>query len=494
MKIFNIKKHRSYLTKLSLLTLPFLMMETSCKKDFLDAVPELSISDATAFDTPDRVLAQINGLYGSAKNGIFLGGRYLIAIDIRGDEFINDKTNGVTGLNVWNYTIGPDDSNNIGNIWGQGFLTINRCNVFLQGLGENASKITPELLANYKGEAKFLRALSFYSLLQLYAKPFVLDNGASPGLPLRIQAQTNSENNQLKRSTVAEVYAQILKDLNEAESELPTNYTGAAAAVALLNTTRAHKNSAVALKTRVYLTMGRYQDVITEGAKIVSENAPFTAAGRGVVNALQSDVTAIYKSPYTTLESVFSFPMTATNVPGTQNQLGYYYNSGNGANLEYYLTKAASGIFANTQWGASDVRRTAFVAAATTAKPYLTKFSNVAPFIDYVPSIRYAEVMLNVAEAEARVGSQTRGQAILEAVHKRSDASFAFAGGGQVALVNAILTERRIELLGEGFRTIDFMRLGQPIQSSGAGQAIPTNDSRYAWPIPTAEVQTNPGL
>ncbi|MBE7178469.1 MAG: RagB/SusD family nutrient uptake outer membrane protein, partial [Mucilaginibacter polytrichastri] len=291
-----------------------------------------------------------------------------------------------------------------------------------------------------------------------------------------------------------EVYAQILKDLNEAETELPGAYTGSGATLALLNTTRAHKNSAVALKTRVYLTMGRYQDVITEGNKIVSTNAPFTAAGRGVVNALQGDVTAIYKSPYTSLESVFSFPMATTNAPGTQNQLGYYFNSGGGANLEYYLTKAASGILASPQWGAADVRKTAFVAAQASAKPYLTKFSNVAPFTDFVPSIRYAEVLLNVAEAEARVGSQTRGQAILEAVHKRSDASYAFAGGGQTALVNAILTERRIELLGEGFRTIDFMRLGLPIQSSGAGQAIPTNDVRYVWPIPTAEVQTNPGL
>jgi hypothetical protein len=97
--------------------------------------------------------------------------------------------------------------------------------------------------------------------------------------------------------------------LYEAEAELPDSY-----ASALLNTTRAHKNSAIALKTRVLLAKADYAGVITEANKIVSAAAPFRATAR-VAHALQADVSAVFKAPYTTTESIFSFPMDATNAP-----------------------------------------------------------------------------------------------------------------------------------------------------------------------------------
>ena len=88
-------------------------------------------------------------------------------------------------------------------------------------------------------------------LMQLYARPYTDGNGTKLGVILKLNPETSSGDNSQARATAAEVYAQIIKDLNEAEADLPTTY-GAAAA----NTNRAHRNTAIALKTRVYLNMG----------------------------------------------------------------------------------------------------------------------------------------------------------------------------------------------------------------------------------------------
>lgn len=457
----------------------------SCKEEFLNAVPELALSDATVFSTSDRILSQVNGLYGSAKNGSLFGGRYLIYNDIRGEDWVNRTTNSVTGYSTYQGNQDPTDSY-LGNFWTQGYLTINRCNLFLEGM-EGQKVLSATLAANYKAEAKFIRALTYLGLVQFFAKPYILDKGASAGLPLRLKGETTSANNALARSTVAQIYTQILKDLDEAEAELPDSYS-----TALLNTTRAHKNTAIALKTRVYLIMGNYAKVITEANKIVSTGSPFRNTNR-VAHALQTDVTNVFKAPFTTSESIFSFPMADTNPPGTQNQIGFYFNAGN---VEYYLNTGATGIYNHPQFRATDDRKTKMTIAKTAVAnfPSSTKFSGVAPFIDFVPQIRYAEVLLNLAEAEAESGNLTRAKALLEAVHQRSDASYSFEELDKTGLVKAILLERRIEFLAEGFRANDVLRRGEPLNSFGAGAIIQPSDPRYIFGIPTLEVQTNPSI
>ncbi|MEK6547621.1 MAG: RagB/SusD family nutrient uptake outer membrane protein, partial [Bacteroidota bacterium] len=427
-----------FTNKMGILSIALAMTVSSCNKEFLSAVPELDLSDATVFNTPARVLSQVNGLYGSAKSGSLFGGRYLIYNDIRGEEWVNRTTNSVTGYSTYQGNQDPSDSY-LANFWIQGYLTINRTNLFLEGIAKNPTAVSSTLAANYRGEAKFLRALTYFSLVQYFAKPYILDKGASAGLPLRLKGETSSANNDLARSTVAQVYTQILQDLNDAETELPDSY-----GTALLNTTRAHKNTAIALKTRVKLVMGDYAGVITEANKIVSASAPFKSSSR-VAHALQSDVSAVYKAPYTTTESIFSFPMDATNAPGTQNQLGYYFNAGN---VEYYLNTGSIGIYNNPQFAATDDRKTKLTVATTAVAkfPSSTKFSGVSPYVDFVPNIRYAEVLLNLAEAEAESGNLTRATALLKAVHGRSDAAYVFpALDTKADVIKAILTERRIE-------------------------------------------------
>ncbi|MFN7119640.1 MAG: RagB/SusD family nutrient uptake outer membrane protein [Saprospiraceae bacterium] len=485
------KKYFSSYKKLIILTTMLVgIFVTSCNEDLLNPVPPTSLSDINAFDTPERIRQQISGVYDFLKAGNFYGGRFLVYHDIRGDEFLNETTNGVTGFSTWTHTV-VSSTNEVFNLWNTAYQTINRANIFIEGVEANKAVLKDDkLAAAYIGEARFVRALSYFSLLSLYARPYADGNGSKLGVPLRLIGQTGPGDNDLARSTVAEVYAQILDDLNFAEQNLPLTYTGSNAAYQ--NTTRAHRNTAIAFKTRVLLHMGRYADVITEANKIVPASAPFRASS-GVAHELQADVTRVFNTPYTTTESIFSMPFTELDLPGTQNGLGSYYNPGPRGIGDYSLNPAA--IVGDTiNWKPADARRK-FIFRNAAGKPWLNKFPAGPQHVDYAPVIRYAEVMLNLAEAIARTsGVDARAIALLNAVRGRSDAATQYTAANFAdanALIDAILLERRIELLGEGFRALDRTRLLLPIPGKANVAAVNPSQSEYIWPIPDAELATN---
>jgi hypothetical protein len=466
-----------------------LVQMTSCAKEtFVNPVPTNVISDLTAFDSKDRIEGQVRSIYASIKNAGMYGGRYQIFNDIRGGDFNNERTNVVTGFDVWNYTPSNSSTNSVQNHWSRAYYVINLANVFLDGMATKGTAIVGATLSNnYQAEARLLRAMSYYSLLQLYARPYWDGNGSKPGVPLRLKGNTGSDDYALARASVAEVYNQILADLNFAETNLPlTNGS------ATNNTIRAHRNTAIALKTRVYLSMRKYAEVITEANKIVSATAPFKASS-GVAHELQADVTNVFKT-YTTTESILSMPFASNETPGTQNQLGYYYGPAafNGGNGEYSLLP--TGILASTEWKSTDKRRN--MIAVYTGKSYLTKYSVASVFTDFAPVIRYAEVLLNLAEAKVRSTGTVDAQsiALLNAIRGRSDASTVYKAADFAnadALADAIVNERRIEFLGEGLRGTDLTRLGLPLPAKPGVAAIPATAQQYIWPISSTELLLN---
>ncbi|WP_343670287.1 RagB/SusD family nutrient uptake outer membrane protein [Chitinophaga sp.] len=455
------------------------------EKDLLDTVPSTSISDANAFGSASRILGLVNGAYDAVKGASLYGGRYLLYCDVRGEEFINVTANSYTAYESWNNSYNSG-SNDINNLWSQAYTAINDANIIIDGLATSTGVISDTLNAQYTAEAKYIRALCYFSLVTVYATPYNADQGASKGLPLRLQAETDGSNNDLARSTVAEVYTQILSDLDAAEANLPDSYS-----TDLLNTTRAHKSTAIALKTRVYLTMNNFAKVVEEAAKIVPQtSAPFSTTSYGVKHALQSDITTLFGTTYTTTESIFSMPMTSSDSYSGQSAIGYIYN----ANSEYYLNP--DGILGNAQWGSSDKRRG--LLRLTSSLYYLKKYAKASPYIDYIPVIRYAEVLLNYAEAAAQTGDLTLATNLLKAVHARSDASYTFADedvATAAALVSTIAIERRIELLGEGFRSGDLLRNLQTIPAKGSSSlqanAVEPSASNYIFPAPNNELTTN---
>lgn len=457
----------------------------SCNKDYLNPTPKTSLSSSEAFNTPERIKSLLFGIYDGVKGGNYYGSRFIVYQDIRGEEFLNELNNAVTGLQTWNHTVNSNTTE-VNTLWEQCYKTINSCNIFIDGLEKNKAILNNATLAdNYTGEALFIRALCYYSLMSIYAAPYADGNGSKNGVILRLKPEVDDSGNDLARSTVAECFTQIISDLNAAEAKLPATYTTASD-----NIIRAHKNSAIALKTRVYLAQQKWADVITEANKIVPLVAPF-AASSGVKHTLNANVADTYLKN-STLESIFSLPYTDIDAPGTQNALAHYWTAPTKGNGEYSLN--SSGILGDSiNFRVADSRRNLILKSGT--KYYLNKFPNGpgAAQLDYTPILRYAEVLLNAAEAIARSSSSVdpRAVALLEAVHKRSDATYTFNLNNQNELIDAILKERRIELLGEGFRSYDCVRLllNIPGKSNVAAQ-LPTS-AGYLWPIPSSELASN---
>ena len=474
---------------------------SACHRDQLNPTPQSSIANTTAFSTAARIQNQVLGLYTALKAGGFYGGRYLIAGDVKADNFSDELKNLITDYDVW-LGNAANSSTAVTGLWSAAYLTINNCNVFIDGMNTTGTKVVgPAAGANFIAEAKLLRAVSYYSLLQFYAKPYAMGNGANKGLPLRLTGIVGPGSSNLARSPVDSIYLQIVKDLNDAEAALPADYSGTGASAPYNNTTRAHRNTAIALKTRVYLTMQQWNNVITEANKIVTASAPFTAP-TGVAFALAPDITKCFAPPYTTAENILSLPMSSTagDNPGTQNQLGLYFSPSKGTlaggtgGSEFSLNP--TGVIADPKWLPTDKRRSFIVSSTGPAKQWLNKYPSPTPYTDYPPVIRYSEVLLNLAEARARSTNSVDAQAValLSAVRSRSDPSttYTVASFPTVSdLIAAILQERNIEFLGEGMRNNDLVRLLLPIPGKGGVATVAPGAQGYIWPISSSELTLN---
>jgi hypothetical protein len=479
--------------KISVVFVIILLMNGCVKEEWMNPAPISSVQEESIFDTKDRVIAQVNGMYSSLKSGQHLGGRFQVYNEVRDDNFIPNSSNGVTNYQTWNHTV-ISSTNEVQNLWGAVYTTINVVNVFLDGLtkawdaGKVKSFLTQAEYDQFRGEALAIRALCYFDLMQMYSKPYNLNNGTSQGVPLRLKAYKSREENNLAPSTVAEVYNQILLDLDAAEPIVALNFS-----TTNLNITRIHRNTVIALKTRVYMHLQNWAKVVTESAKIVPATAPFTAPS-GVANKLNASYAAIFVSPHSTLESIFSLPNTSANNPGTQNFLAHYFNPTSGES--YYLNQSSAAF---TALNANDARRT--MMSTVSNKIYVMKYTDNATRTDYSPVMRYAEVLLNRSEAIVRQGNAVTQEAVdlLNAVRIRSYAAGAYTLAGfadATAFLNAVLLERNIEFLGEGIRNMDLLRLGLTIPGKNGGSmgniaAVPSTSKTYYWPVPTSELSYN---
>lgn len=476
-KNFNINK---ILLSVGIISMLFLV---SCN-DLLDTTSEISLSSSSIFNTPARIEGLVNGAYKSLKSSGLYSGGLLHCNDLRGEEFICLTENSLGGGYAWQQNL-SSTTDVVTSIWAQSYQVINNANILIAGLSESQGVINDSIKRNYIGEARFLRALAYFTLVTTYARPYADNNGNNKGVPLRLKPESTSANNDLARSDVKVIYNQIINDLDTAELFLPNNYS-----TPLLNTTRAHKSTAIALKTRVYLSKHDFTKVSEEARKIVAQvQEPFSATS-GVLHKLQ-DITVIFSSDYTTVESIFSVPMTSADPP-TGTTLATVYNSA----PNYALNNTESGILSNTEWRTTDARR-GFIRTQS-GLSYLKKYAKVSPAIDYIPVIRYAEVLLNYAEAEARAGNINTSIALLQAVRHRSDATYTFPANSLTPdeIVNTIRTERRIELLGEGFRATDILRdlltfPDKPSRSSYTSREVSPTDDGYVYPLPNSEILTN---
>ncbi|RYY54803.1 MAG: RagB/SusD family nutrient uptake outer membrane protein [Chitinophagaceae bacterium] len=512
-----------------------LLALSSCKKE-LDRQPFSGIPAADAFATADKCLLSLNGVYDAAQSSPYVdggnrgypfGAANIEQGEARGEDMIN-----VAAFFQITYqaTYNPTTANNNGQ-FGALYAMINKANLSNEGFigAGTAGVITPAVALQYQAECRFLRAMAHHELVINYCRPYRDNNGTLPGVPYR-EVGLNSaalieEAKTIPRGTVADVYTKILADLDFAEANLANTSSPV--------TVRASKGAVIALKQRVKLHMGDWPGAIAEGNKLIPAGAgPYTSPIGGWVLTPSPDGPFITNPTGGSPESVFSIRNDALDGTGVNAALS---NMLGAANLGARGLLAISPIIFNKpEWLADDKRRSLLTVQGANANGsnatnnyFTTKYRRYGTMDDFAPQIRYAEVLLNQAEAEARQGTGVDARALdlLNAVRNRSlatPASQAYTAASfadKNAFISAILLERRIEFIGEGKRWPDIHRLavdpdfspggipgkvangGQGAALYGIGVAVtigeaakPYSDHRFIWPIPDTEVIQNPSF
>ena len=521
------------------LLLGTVMLAVSCEK-VLDVQPFNAFTDESVFTTSARATLALNGVYDAAQTGgPSLAGRgypFGAATIQQGDNRGEDMVNLQAFYQItYQGTYTPFTANN-NSMWDNTYGMINKANIAIEGFKKAAASgvLTAATATQFEAECRFLRALGHHELLIHFARPFLDGNGAALGVPYRDYAVTGGESlerlQKEARPTVAAAYAKLLEDINFAEANLPVTNTGGAVI-------RAQKSAAIALKQRVLLHMGQWANAVAAGNALVptTVNPATPTSARSLVGNHALTATPNGSFGFTGGNSI-----TSENIFSVKND-PLDNGSVNGAPAAMYGSTDLLGrglvcvspiIWNNTGWLAEDLRRTTLYRNGGTAigrAMMTTKYTDYSGRGDNTPIIRWAEVLLNQAEAEARVatGISQRAIDLLNMVRNRSLPSTAnqytaSSFASRTALIRAILLERRIEFLAEGRRWPDIHRTAQdPITELRSGgipakvanggvtgttlaqygiglavttsqPAIPYSDFRFIWPIPAIEVTTNP--
>jgi len=542
----NKTKYIRQIRKLAIVPVILSAMVISSCKDIIDTSPYSSIDENAAFSTPSLCELSVMGMYNAAQLGYYnaayrgypFGAAFIEQGDARGEDVVNRATFYAISYQGTYTTVSANNYY----YWSDTYRLINRANIVLEGAAKALQDgvLTEEVAHRYMGEALTFRAIAHLELLFHFAYPYKHTTNASHwGVPYRKLASTTAaavaENMAQGRNTVAECYQFILEDLNQAEQWLPTKPDSD------YPVTRFTAEACAAFKTRVYMHMWNWTDLITEAKKFETGG---TYASSSV--ALESTPGACFDQfGYSEKENIYSTENSATNNPGVNAALASMYNN-------RVLVCISPIVWRNSFWLADDKRRTEGDMVFTySGQKFTNKYKDITNKTDGAPVIRYAEVLLNEAEAYARQAlansEATCNANALAALNKVRDRALAtpltqsytassIATAAAAAslsenayLLKAILAERRIEFVCEGRRWPDIHRLqfdtyfpiggipgkiangsvaaslydlGTEITGTNYSAPYPINGDiatyptgyKFLWPIPADEINNNPTL
>lgn len=312
--------------------------------------------------------------------------------------------------------------------------------------GKDSRNEKIELLKHVSGEAHFLRAFYYFYLANAYGLPYSTASASTDfSVPLKVSEVI--EDKHFTRATCEEVYQQIWADLEAAESELegysPTTNPKLRVGIGAVK----------AFKSRVALYMERYQDAID------ATNA-FSELDYKLIDLRQHDSSNSFNNRNSS-ELIFT--------TGTYNACYIFINDStsqwNGDDNRASCFKASNDLM--EKYTANDLRLTTFFMKSAKSKAPLPNKYFVQPG-DYnytdiasdIFSIRYAEVLLNKAEALAMLNKNEEARNTLQLLREKRivGANISDIPTDNQQLIEFIRTERRMELCFEGHRWFDLRR------------------------------------
>ncbi|MVM35442.1 RagB/SusD family nutrient uptake outer membrane protein [Spirosoma sp. HMF4905] len=481
MSFINWSKQPFASTRWGILGVLFLGLFSSCEKSLIEEPKSLVVE--AFFNTATEVETATNLIYSPLRNTNY--SVYEATLECQ-----SDYANGRGSWAPLHVFQGLDDANitRVAGLWNTFYLSIRDANLVIKN-APNGKSISKADVAKYVAEAKFMRAFNYFQLVRNWA-----------GVPLR--TESNMEAIDLKKSTADEVYALIVADLTEAETNLPDNPAVAG---------RPTKWSAKTMLADVYLQLGKFAEARDKADEVIKSNkfslvptttkADFQAKVWGP--DLVSTTEEIFYLKYARQVNQGNYMLWISNHPDTK-----LFNFG-GAYVIYLDVTSAY----YKSWNSNDIRKGLWdlinfgLGANTLVSSKFTDqlaVSQVGAGNDD-PVYGYPDVLLIYAEASSRAGNgpTDAGMEALNKVHRRaygkapavaSPVDYNLADYNAATFLDLVLTERSYEFQLGGKRWLDLKRTGKVNDAvlAATGKAVATK--HLLWPIPVSEMNYNKGL
>lgn len=483
---------------------------SSCVNDWLDVAPSDGTDADAALTSSSDLAAARTGMYKALKGNSSLvdyyGQQFFVYGDVHaGDDYQYNNLGGSNRASFYydmNYQTASEftSSTSSSNVaWKSPYIVIGRANRIIAAAEGGALSDAAEAKATidqYAAEAKVLRALAHFDLVRIYGKPYTEDQGASLGVPL--VTEVLESNAKPARSTVAEVYTQVVKDLTEAISsnalatETEPGYVSVWGAKAILS--------------RVYLNMGDYANALSVAEDIIKNSGAALWTRDQYFKAWDAS---------TPNESEFLFRLNVAGSTDSNDLNGI----GNLQQREGYKEMVATKKFVDMLTSdPEDVRNEMFLPATAakevatygTNKVYLNKLRGQGGNlrnVTIVPIIRLSEVYLTAAECAFRNNDKTKAVEYLNDLVKNRTTTVASLATVDNITLERILIERRKELIGEGQRYFDALRNNETITRytseadkgwhktlSKDAQSFDRDYFKAIAAIPQEEINANPNI
>jgi len=434
---------------------------TSCEIfEVLEPQPQQSLSDVTAVQNAKDAESALTGVYSALQADAY----YFRMQPIYGpllSGYMSSTTSTTRNITFQSETnsVQPGD-NTLSNSWRDIYRMANRASNVIDKVGALSDKagFVGSRKNEILGEARFLRALAHFDALRFFGQFW--DPSSSLGIPLRL-VPGDAINAQLKRSTVAEVYASINEDLDFAIANAPS--FGQSFLVSA--------EAAKALKARVALYEGKY----AEAAQLADE-----VIGSGVFS-LENNYADIFVNRLNSPELVFG--VFASQVEGSGHTFFLLAPSSPLGQGRYDY--APSQAYLDLMDG--DPRSEASFGFAPEG-PEVRKYPNLTIGDDPTYVIRLAELYLIKAEALARSGGTIAdARTALNVVRARAGVEPSQAQTAEELLAE-IQLEKVKELAFEGSHEwFDAIRFGNIRQI----KTTVLSENQFVLPIPSDEVDPN---
>lgn len=443
--------------------LSVVVLMASCSSNFLEEYSQDLSRVKTADDIQELVTGSCNlplGLFGVQNHTYVMENRNYDILHFMSDELeenipesgnpdvasIRDEVfpfftwQKNTGLNYEGQAV---YKSNEANYWDLLYERINNCNMAIAAVGDvKADKKDDKLKLNRaEGECYFLRAFYCLTLVNLYADPYTPASASTTaGVPMKTTEYV--EDKEYSRNSVAEVYAQIVSDLTNAEKLLSN--TGKQSSIY-----HADLNCVYLLRSRVALYMQDWATAKDYAERSLAQNSTL----QNLVGADESTYPINKDNP----EVIYS---------NGSSCFGNMLFQSPERSKRYMPVWTISEHLYNLYTG-DDGRRTSYITTkddVADGKPTYHKIDNsTTSYLKYktvsdVFSMRTAEAYLNLAEAEAELGNDANACKQLNMLRaKRIANPVAIALIGE-QLITAVREERERELCLEGHRWFDLRR------------------------------------